>query len=108
LQLTHIQADFLPLPSPVLHRIVFPVVSEWYQELVDYASPVPMSSGVMVASSWSPLRASNLIVEATLEPGEIYEVRSSAKNLVATSGGSGFEKKNPWAMSQPISFRRVA
>jgi hypothetical protein len=83
-------------------------VSEWCQELVDYASPVPMSSVVMVASSWSALRASNLIVEATPEPGEIYEVRSLAKNLVAASGGSGDQKWNPWAMSQPISFRRVA
>jgi hypothetical protein len=25
----------------MLHRIAFPVVSEWYQEAVDYASPVP-------------------------------------------------------------------
>jgi hypothetical protein len=33
----------------------------------------------------------DLIVEATGEPGEIYEVRSSVKNLVATSGGRGFE-----------------
>ncbi len=76
----------------MLHRIALAVVSEWCQELVDYASPVPMSSGVMVTSRWSPLRASNLIVEATPEPGEIYEVRSSAKNLVAASGGSGSEK----------------
>jgi hypothetical protein len=76
--------------------------------LVDYASPVPMSSGGMVASLWSALQASNPIVEATPEPGEIYEVRSLAKNLVAASGGSGFEKWNPWAMSQPISLSSVA
>jgi hypothetical protein len=35
---------------PMLQRIAFVVVSKWCQELVDYASPVPMSSGVMVAS----------------------------------------------------------
>jgi hypothetical protein len=37
----------------------------------------------------------DLIVEATPEPGEIYEVRSSAKKFVAASGGSGSEKWNP-------------
>lgn len=49
----------------------------------------------------------DLIVEATAEPGEIYELRSSAKNLVAASGESGSEKWNPWARSQPISFSSV-
>ena len=29
------------MTCPVLHRIAFPVVSEWYQEAVDYASLVP-------------------------------------------------------------------
>ena len=62
-----------------------------------------MSSGV-----WSPLRLSNLIVEATPEPGEIYEIHSSANNLVAASGESGPEKWNPSARSQPIYLSNVA
>ena len=28
----HIQRSFLSLPCSVLHRIAFPVVSEWYQD----------------------------------------------------------------------------
>jgi hypothetical protein len=41
LQIPHIQAGFISLPCPVLHRIAFPVVSQWCQEAMDYASPVP-------------------------------------------------------------------
>jgi hypothetical protein len=38
LQIPHIQAVFLSPVCCVLHRIAFAVVSEWYQEAVDYAS----------------------------------------------------------------------
>jgi hypothetical protein len=31
LQNRHFQRGFFALPCPVLHRIAFPVVSEWYQ-----------------------------------------------------------------------------
>src|SRR5215207_359731 len=44
LQIPHIQAGFISLPCPVLHRIAFPVVSEWCQQVVDYAVSVPLCS----------------------------------------------------------------
>ena len=44
LQIPRIQASLLSLPCSVLHRIAFPVVSEWCQEAVDYASPIPLQA----------------------------------------------------------------
>ena len=35
MQIPHFQATFSSLACCVLHRIAFPVVSEWYQEAVD-------------------------------------------------------------------------
>jgi hypothetical protein len=42
LQMPQILRGFLSLPCCVLHRIALPVVSEWYQESVDYTLPVPL------------------------------------------------------------------
>jgi hypothetical protein len=44
LQIPHIYAVFSSLACPVLHRIAFPVVSEWCQMFVDYTSLVPLRS----------------------------------------------------------------
>ncbi len=41
MQIPHIKAGFPSALCWVLHRIAFPVVSEWYQEAVDYASLAP-------------------------------------------------------------------
>jgi hypothetical protein len=41
LQIRHRRRGSFSQPCPVLHRIAFPVVSEWCQEAVDYASLAP-------------------------------------------------------------------
>jgi hypothetical protein len=44
LQFPHIWAVFSAPGCCVLHRIAFAVVSDWYQEPADYASPIPLHS----------------------------------------------------------------
>ena len=44
LQISHIQADFLSLLCPVLHRMAFPVVSEWCQRRPSYPRTIETSS----------------------------------------------------------------
>src|SRR5215210_6280179 len=56
LRILHIYAGFLSVPCPALHRIAFPVVSEWCQEYPNYASPVPLQTGIAQGHE-APLRA---------------------------------------------------
>src|SRR5688500_9989833 len=81
----HIQADSFALPCPVLHRIAFPVVSEWCQ----YRPPVHLRP----AAPFSMLLMSPLHRHPPLRPGAAPGPESTRRTPPSISVLSLMERK---------------